>query len=103
MCISGIHLLFRNKFFLAVFERQLQFLHRSSHALVALNPALDAFHLAHLCLGGFGILPKLRRLRMQFFLLQLDTLLVDGEVLFQLLSTLLNVFQLLYCYHVLRD
>ena len=92
MRISGIHLLFRNEFFLAVFERQLQFLHRSTDALVALNPALDAFHLAHLCLGGFGILPKLRRLRMQLFLLQLDTLLVNGEVLFQLLSTLLNVF-----------
>ena len=100
VCVGGIHLLIGNQFFLVIIERELQFLGSGAYALVAFYPAAQAFNLAHLSLGSLGVFPEPRGLGVQFFFLELDTFLVDGEIRLEFVSALLYVFELFDCYHV---
>ena len=97
--IRGIHLLFGHQFLFVIIECQRQLFRRGTYAFITLNPALDAFYLPHLCLGGFGIIPESRSLRVQLFLLQLNAFLVNLQVRLQLIRPLLYILQLFYRYH----
>ena len=100
MCVCCIYLIFRHEFLFAIVKSQLELFCRCAHTFVSLNPCLDSFHLAHLCFSGFGIFPKSRVLCAEFFFLQLYAFLVDSQVLLELIGTLLNLFELFYCYHM---
>ena len=90
--ISRIHLFFGHQLLAVVLITEVQLLHRRAYTFVSVDPSFDALHLAHLRLGSLGVIPESRSLRMQLFFLQLDAFLVDLQVRFQLVRTLLYVF-----------
>ena len=56
---------------------QLQFVGHLAHLLIAIYPPFDVFHLLHLHLRSFRIIPEVWCLRAQFFLLIFHLLAVD--------------------------
>ena len=65
--ISRINLFFSDNLFLYIFIRQLQFLCRSIHLVIKLDPLFQLSYFLHLSLRPFGILPESGILRTQFF------------------------------------
>ncbi len=97
--ICRIHLFFGHQLLAVVLIAEVQLLHRRAYTFVSVDPSFDALDLLHLRLGSFRVVPESRSLRMQLFFLQLDAFLVDLQVRFQLVRTLLHIFQLFYRNH----
>ena len=94
-----VDLLFRHHLVLIEVESQLQLVGQGSHLLIAVEPHLDAFHLFHLFLGPLAVIPEVRGLRSEVFLLVFHLLSVDVEVAVECIGPLHDILQLVLCDH----
>ena len=92
--VVGVHLFFGHHVVVVEVEGQLQLVGGHPHGLVVLDPLLDAFHLLHLFLGAFHVVPEVGCLRAQLLFLELHLLLRNVQVVVQLFGTFENIFEL---------
>ena len=97
--IVGIHLLLSHQLLLVIVEGKLQFVGKTSHLLVALNPFLNRFYLLHLFLRPLGVVPEVGSLSAQLFLFKFYLLLVYIKIVVQRFGTLEHILKLIGCYH----
>ena len=89
-----------DEFFLDELHPGLHFLDGGGHLFVALDPGLEVLDFLHLRLCLLGVLPEVRHVGAEFFLLNLYAFAVDVQIVVQGVAAVHGVFKLVLCNHI---
>ena len=94
-----VHLFFGDHLLLIEVESQLKFVGTRLHLIISVYPFLDILHLLHLLLSPLGVIPEVRSLCAEVFLLKLNFLSVYVKITMERISAVQYIFQLFCGYH----